>query len=123
MDLGHAYKQWARHPVSSAFGVVVVWNPVAKVAEACVCRAMCFGEKAAVWQCNRAFRAFARLNHRLLCVVASDYVGDVPPVEPELTVDGAVAAADGLAELLGWELKPVAPGQERPAEVFDALGG
>ena len=32
VDLGHAYKQWARHPVSSAFGVEVVWNPVAKVA-------------------------------------------------------------------------------------------
>ena len=57
VDLSHAYKQWARHPVSSAFGVVVVWNPASGAPEARICRAMCFGETAAVWPCSRACRA------------------------------------------------------------------
>ena len=66
VDLKSAYKQWARHPAAAAFGVVVVLNPATGEREARVCRAMCCGEKGAVWQCNRAFRALAWLLHKMV---------------------------------------------------------
>ena len=75
-----------------------------------------------MWQCNRAFRALGWLLRRLVWVVATNYVDDYPLVEPEATAEGSVAVFEDLAALLGWRLKPAAPGQERPAAVFDALG-
>ena len=101
IDLRTAYKQWARSPATSAFGVVVVLNPATGEREARVCKAMCFGDKGAVWQCNRVFRAQEWLLHRLVWVVATNYVDDYPLVEPEATAEGSVAAFEELAALLG----------------------
>ena len=57
-------------------------------------RARCIGVKGAVWQCNRAFRAFEWLFHRPRWAVAANYVGDYTLAEPEATAAGAVAAAE-----------------------------
>ena len=83
---------------------------------------MSFGDKGAVWQCNRVCRALEWLLRRLVWVVAANYVDDYPVAEPEATASGSVAAFSELAGLLGMELKPAAAGCEHPAASFDALG-
>ncbi|CAK0909372.1 unnamed protein product [Prorocentrum cordatum] len=122
LDLKRAFKQLAPLPSLSPLLVIALRHPARNGVAYYVLRAMPFGARNAVYVFGTVARAIEMILSELFLLALTQYVGDIPQLEPEACIDSATVAEE-VMQLLGWEVKRDAAGcLPRFASSFSALG-
>ena len=122
LDLEDSYKQFFPKRAHRFLSIVAVPDLEALRVMFFEALSMLFGETAAVYGCNRLFRAMDFILVVGLWMVVLNYVDDYPHLEWERLWPKARAHAVGLMEALGWKVS-LKPHKDLPfARVFVMLG-